>query len=160
EIMRGFRLFAAGLGFLTTVLAAVPTFAQERVALVIGNGAYTSATKLINPKNDATDIAKALREIGFDVVEGVDLDRRGMEQNIRAFSDKLDSARIALFFYAGHGIQVAGKNYLIPVDAKLVKPGDLSLDTIDVQVVLAQMEARERVNLIFLDACRDNPMAR
>jgi uncharacterized caspase-like protein len=105
-------------------------------------------------------MAKTLREIGFDVVDGTDLTRLAMEQKIRAFADKLDAANVALFFYAGHGLQVGGKNYLIPVDAKLTRPGDLSLDTIDVSVVMAQMEARERVNLIFLDACRDNPLAR
>src|SRR5262249_11101037 len=85
---------------------------------------------------------------------------RGMETKIRTFSDKLDSAKVALFFYAGHGMQVAGKNYLIPIDARLEKPGDLPFDTIDVHLVLQQMEAAQRVNLIFLDACRDNPLAR
>jgi hypothetical protein len=134
--------------------------ASDRVALVIGNGAYTSANRLPNPPNDAADMAHALRDIGFDVVEGIDLDRRGMEDKIRAFGDRLGTATTALFFYAGHGLQVAGRNYLVPTDAKLQKAGDLPLDTIDVQVVLQQMESRPRVNLVFLDACRDNPLAR
>jgi hypothetical protein len=132
----------------------------DRVALVIGNGAYASANRLPNPPNDAADIARALREIGFDVVEGIDLDRRGMEDKIRAFGERLGTATTALFFYAGHGMQVAGRNYLVPTDAKLQRPGDLSLDTIDVQMVLDQMDSRPRVNLVFLDACRDNPLAR
>jgi uncharacterized caspase-like protein len=94
------------------------------------------------------------------VVAGLDLDKRGMEDKLREFGRKLGNAGLALFFYAGHGMQVAGKNYLIPVDAKLEQPGDLNLDTIDVGFVLAQMEADQRVNLVFLDACRDNPLAR
>lgn len=134
--------------------------ASDRVALVIGNGAYQHATRLKNPVNDAADFARALREIGFEVIEGRDLDRRGIEERIRTFSDKLDSAKIALFFYAGHGLQVDGRNYLVPVDARLRRPGDLALDTVDVQVVLQQMEAGQRANLVFLDACRDNPLAR
>ena len=132
----------------------------RRVALVIGNGSYRHATKIPNPANDAADIAQALRKLGFDVVEGRDLDKRGMEEKIREFGGKLDRADLALFFYAGHGMQVNGKNYLLPVDAKLERAGDLSLDTIEVGQVLAQMEAEKRVNLIFLDACRDNPLSR
>jgi tetratricopeptide (TPR) repeat protein len=132
----------------------------SRVALVIGNGDYRFATKLTNPTNDAGDIAAKLRQLGFDVVEGRNLDRSGMDGKIREFSRKLDNASLALFFYAGHGMQVGGKNYLVPVDAKLERPGDLNLDAVDVSLVLQQMEAERRVNLIFLDACRDNPLAR
>ncbi|MBI3434397.1 MAG: tetratricopeptide repeat protein [Proteobacteria bacterium] len=132
----------------------------RRVALVIGNGAYANAPVLPNPANDAADMAAALRRLGFDVVEGRDLDRRGMEAQIRAFSRKIDQADLALFFYAGHGLQVTGKNYLVPIDAKLEREGDLSFEAIDVSVVLAQMENASRANLVFLDACRNNPLAR
>jgi uncharacterized caspase-like protein len=132
----------------------------RRVALVIGNSNYRYATQLSNPANDAADIARALTKLGFDVVEGRDLDKRAMEDKIREFGRKLERADLALLFYAGHGMQVAGKNYLVPIDAKLERPGDLSLDTIEVTQILAQMEAEKRVNLIFLDACRDNPLAR
>jgi hypothetical protein len=134
--------------------------APDRVALVIGNGAYTNVSPLANPSNDAADMAAALRRIGFDVVEGRDLDKRGMEAKIIEFSRKLDAANLALFFYAGHGLQVGGKNYLVPIDAKVERAADLSFETIDVSHVLAQMEADKRVNLVFLDACRDNPLAR
>ena len=147
-----------------TVAALPPATAastpQARAALVIGNGDYRHAARLANPANDATDIAQALRKLGFDVTEGRDLDKRGMEDKLREFGRKLDKADLALFFYAGHGMQVGGKNYLIPVDAKLERQGDLNLDTVDVASVLAQMEAERRVNLVFLDACRDNPLAR
>jgi uncharacterized membrane protein YgcG len=140
--------------------APTATPREVRVALVIGNGKYQSVAALPNPSNDAADVSEALRKLGFDVVEGRDLDKRGMEDKVREFGRKLDRASLALFFYAGHGLQVGGKNYLVPTDAKLERPGDLSFDTIDVAQVLAQMEAEPRVNLIFLDACRDNPLAR
>jgi uncharacterized caspase-like protein len=137
-----------------------PSGRGGRVALVIGNGAYRHATTLPNPGNDARDIARSLRGLGFDVVEGIDLEKHGMEAKIREFGRKLDRADLALFFYAGHGLQVADKNYLVPVDAKLERPGDLTLDTVTVDDVLAQMESERRVNLVLLDACRDNPLAR
>jgi hypothetical protein len=144
-------------------IALFPTLAwagPDRVALVIGNGAYVSAPRLPNPANDARDFSQSLRELGFDVLGGVDFDRSAMERQIRDFRDRLENADIAVFFFAGHGLQVAGKNYLVPIDAKLTRAGDLDLDAIDLQVVLAQMEQRRGVNLIFLDACRDNPFAR
>jgi hypothetical protein len=132
----------------------------HRVALVIGNGDYRVANRLSNPTNDANDMAAVLRRLGFDVVEGKNLDRRAMDDAIREFGRKLDGADLALFFYAGHGLQVGGKNYLVPIDAKLERAGDLLLDTVDVGTVLAQMEGEKRVNLVFLDACRDNPLSR
>jgi uncharacterized caspase-like protein len=105
-------------------------------------------------------VAQVLRKLGFDVVEGHDLDRHGMEDAIREFGHKLNDADLALFYYSGHGLQVDGKNYLVPVDAKLERVSDLSLDATDVGTVMAQMETEPRVNLIFLDACRDNPLTR
>jgi uncharacterized caspase-like protein len=100
--------------------------ATDRVALVIGNGAYRHANPLPNPPNDAADVAAALRAIGFDVVEGRDLDKRAMEAKIIEFGRKLDGASIAAFFYAGHGLQVGGKNYLVPVDAKVERAAELA----------------------------------
>jgi hypothetical protein len=154
------RLAALATMAVLLVVAPPPAGAQQKVALVVGNGAYRNATPLANPPNDAADVAAALRRIGFTVIEGRDLDKHALEDKIRAFSRALDGASTALFFYAGHGLQVAGKNYLVPVDAKLERPGDLSFETIDVGQVLGQMEADTRVNLVFLDACRDNPLAR
>jgi hypothetical protein len=142
------------------LVSPLPTMRGRRASLVIGNGDYRFAPQLSNPVNDATDIAKTLRKLGFDVVEGKNLDRRGMDEAIREFGRKLDGADLALFFYAGHGLQVNGKNYLVPIDARLERPGDLALDAVDIGNVLAQMEAEKRVNLVFLDACRDNPLAR
>jgi hypothetical protein len=146
---------------LTIALLAGPALAApDRVALVVGNSAYKNAAMLPNPSNDAAAVAAALRKIGFDVIEGRDLPKRAMEEKIIEFSRKLDHASLALFFYAGHGLQISGHNYLLPIDAALERPGDLSFETIDLSQVLGQMEAEKRVNLVFLDACRDNPFAK
>jgi tetratricopeptide (TPR) repeat protein len=149
----------------TTALPAPPVATTpepfgRRVALVVGNSDYRYAGKLANPTNDETDFAQTLRQLGFEVVAGSNLDRHGMDDAIREFGRKLEGADLALFFYAGHGLQVGGKNYLVPVDAKLERAGDLALDAVDISTVLAQMEVAKRVNLVFLDACRDNPLAR
>ena len=137
-----------------------PAQRERRVALVIGNGTYENAPVLPNPRNDAADMAAVLRQLDFDVIDGRDLDRREMEKKIREFSRKIENADLALFYYAGHGLQVTGKNYLVPIDAKLEREGDLSFEAIDVDVVLQQLENGPRANLVFLDACRNNPLAR
>ncbi len=110
--------------------------------------------------NDAADMAAALRVLGFEVVEGRDLDFQGMRTKVREFSRKLEGADLALFFYAGHAVQVAGRNYLVPVDATLENAGDLGTDAIELATVLAPMENARRVNIVLLDACRDNPFTR
>jgi len=158
--VRQFLLISSFVAVAASLWAPPSQAASDRVALVIGNGAYENAAQLANPPNDASDVAKALRNIGFDVVEGHNLGKRDMEGKIREFGKKLDNANLALFFYAGHGLQVSGRNYLVPIDAKLDRPADLNFETFDVNVVLQQMEAEKRVNLVFLDACRDNPLAR
>jgi tetratricopeptide (TPR) repeat protein len=137
-----------------------PAQRERRVALVVGNSAYENVPVLANPRNDAADMAASLRKLGFDVIEGHDLDRREMENKIREFGRKIENADLALFYYAGHGLQVTGKNYLVPIDAKLEREGDLSFEAIDVDVVLQQLENGPRANLVFLDACRNNPLAR
>ena len=141
-------------------LGASPASAAARVALVIGNGAYKEAPALPNPPRDAAAIATTLRDLGFDVVEGLDLDRRAMETKIRDFGRRAEEARTALVFYAGHGVQVNGENYLIPVDAKLKNASDLDFDAVSLKLVLGQAEGGDRTSLIFLDACRDNPFTR
>ena len=132
---------------------------ERRVALVIGNAAYQNVPTLANPRNDAADLSEALTLAGFEVVEGFDQSREEMASTIREFVDRLDGASTGFFFYAGHGLQVDGRNYMIPVDMILRSEADLPLQAIDMNYVLAQMERDPRVNIVMLDACRDNPFA-
>ncbi|HEV7323310.1 MAG TPA: caspase domain-containing protein [Ensifer sp.] len=134
-------------------------WANKRVALVIGNSAYQHAPQLSNPQNDASDMASKLTGMGFVVVTGRDLDLTGMRQSIREFVGKVEGADVALFFYAGHGLQVNGGNYMIPVDAQLRSNNDLDFEALPIELVLSAMERNAKVNLVFLDACRDNPLA-
>ncbi|HZF36596.1 MAG TPA: caspase family protein [Candidatus Angelobacter sp.] len=141
------------------VLAPAGAQAEKRVALVIGNSAYRNAPALPNPRNDAAAIADALQKLGFSVQSGFDLDRAATEQMLRTFGDTLGDADVALFYYAGHGLQVDTKNYIVPVDARLASENDLPFEAVDLTLVLSLMERRPRINLVLLDACRDNPLA-
>ncbi|WP_429809434.1 caspase family protein [Ensifer sp. B1-9] len=134
-------------------------WAEKRVALVIGNSAYQHAPQLTNPQNDASDMASKLTGLGFVVVTGRDLDLAGMRRSIREFVGKVEGADVSLFFYAGHGLQVNGVNYMIPVDAQLRSNNDLDFEALPIELVLSAMERNAKVNLVFLDACRDNPLA-
>ncbi|MCP5087140.1 MAG: hypothetical protein GY952_10105 [Rhodobacteraceae bacterium] len=128
------------------------------MALVIGNSSYVSTTPLDNPKNDAADIAAALERLGFEVVLGLDLGFDGMRQARKRFNNLLKSADVAMFFYAGHALQVDGVNYLAPVDTLLQEKNDLEFETVSLDLILRQMERNTETNLVFLDACRDNPL--
>jgi uncharacterized caspase-like protein len=151
--------FAACLLALAALFAPLaPAAAEKRVALVIGNAAYQNAPPLRNPSNDATDIAAKLRDLGFDVVEGIDLGKRDMEKRIRAFAEQLNGADVGLFYYAGHGLQVNQKNYLAPIDAELKSETDLDFEAVELDLVLKQMLRSAGTSLVFLDACRDNPL--
>ena len=148
-------LFCTGL-----LVSAVSAHADRRVAFVVGNGAYQHVAPLPNPALDSKAMASLLRNAGFEVVEGTDLGRDGMTEKLREFALKTQGADIALFFYAGHGISVNGKNYLIPIDADLKSEVDIKFGAaIDVDVALDQTMADAKIKLIFLDACRDNPFA-
>lgn len=134
---------------------------EQRVALVIGNASYATVGKLKNPANDAQAMARMLARTGFDVVEQEDGTRRAMIQAIRTFAAKLSPGGVGLFFYAGHGMQVQGINYLVPVDAALAVEDDLKYEAVDLQDVLDKLDdARVRLSIVILDACRDNPFAR
>lgn len=128
-----------------------------KLALVIGNGAYRAASPLPNPPRDAKLVAGQLRDIGFETIEGIDLDRDGMRRELTAFLAKAPTARIALVFFAGHGLQIDGRNYLVPVDAHLDGSRKLADDLIDLDFVLAGLDDKLRTSVIVLDACRDNP---
>ena len=157
---RTLRLLSVLLACLVNAFLAVPeASASGRVALVIGNSAYKFAPKLNNSVTDASDIAAALERLGFDVVLGLDLDYAGMREHVLRFSGQLAGAEAGLFYYAGHGLQVAGRNYLAPIDAQLTSEADLDFRTIDLDLVLRNMTRESRTNIMFLDACRDNPLA-
>jgi uncharacterized caspase-like protein len=147
---------------LLLAIAAGPPAAQgaDRVALVIGNGAYEHTTPLANPANDANAISEALEGIGFEVIVGIDLSEQGMEDALRKYVRAIDGAKLAVFYYSGHGLQVDGKNYLVPVDADLTDRASLDFQAVDADKVFGYMGADHRIALAFLDACRDNPLAR
>lgn len=149
-------LFVALLALSSAPRAALA--AERRVALVIGNGVYRHATPLPNPRNDASAVAETLRGLGFEVIDGYDLTFRETGRVVARFADLAASAEVALLYYAGHGIQVAGRNYLIPIDSELSSPASLSFEAVALDGVLASMNRAKSINLIFLDACRNNPM--
>lgn len=129
-----------------------------RVALVLGNGAYLSSARLRNPTGDAQAIAQKLRELGFKTTLLLDQGRLGIERGLRDFTRSATSAELALLFYAGHGLQAGSRNYLVPIDAHLEHEADIPYEAIDVQNLLEDLQTRAQVGLIFLDACRDNPL--
>jgi uncharacterized caspase-like protein len=152
-------LAASCLGLAALVATLAPAQAEKRVALIVGNSAYQHAPRLANPGNDAGDMAAKLRGLGFEVVDGIDLGKRDMEKRIRAFSDILAGADVGLFYYAGHGLQVDGRNFLAPIDAELRAESDLDFEAVELELVLKQMVRNAPTSIVFLDACRDNPLA-
>lgn len=155
------RLAVIATAFAATLFAStMPGHAEKRVALVIGNSGYRNVAELRNPRNDSADMAAVLRKLGFRVIEGSDLDKAGMDRIVRNFSEALVGADVGLFFYAGHGLQVAGNNYLVPVDATLSSASGLDFEMIRLDLVQRQMEREAKTNVLLLDACRDNPLAR
>ena len=131
---------------------------SARVALVIGEGGYQSAPALANPPNDARDIAQALRALGFEVSLQVDLDQAQMNQAIADFGGRAEHADLALFYYGGHGLQLAQHNYLVPVDAVLRAAADIGKHTVSLDAVIDAMAKGDGRRLVFLDACRENPL--
>ncbi|THD47281.1 MAG: peptidase C14, caspase catalytic subunit p20 [Bradyrhizobium sp.] len=151
------RFAAAALSLALVLLAAPAALAESRVALVIGNGGYRSVPQLANPPNDARDVADALKALGFSVTLGIDLDQDQMERTIAGFALSAAQADVSLFYYGGHGMQVATHNYLIPVDAQLHTPTDIERRTVAVDSVFDALSKNGGIHLVFLDACRDNP---
>jgi hypothetical protein len=151
-------------GILLAGLLATTALAQERdasrVALVIGNGAYKDAP-LRNAVNDARSMSTRLTALGFEVITAENADRDAMQRSILKFASKLQGETTGLFYYAGHGIQSRGRNHLLPVDAKVASERALRFESVDVQVVLEEMAfAGNRINIVILDACRNNPFER
>jgi uncharacterized caspase-like protein len=139
--------------------APIPVAAQKRVALVVGNSAYRYTRRLENPRNDASDIGAALQRLGFQTIEGFDLDKMALDGKIREFMAALRGADVGVFFYAGHGLHVAGQNYLVPVDAQLMGASALDVELVRLDLVHRSMEREARTNILFFDACRDSPLS-
>ena len=150
-------LSAAALALL--LLSAAPAWAQQRVALVIGNGSYAHAPSLANPLNDAADIGAALQRLGFAVTRIVNADRAELWDGLQKFSLAASASEMAAVFYAGHGIEVDRRNFLVPVDARLLSDADVEFETVPLDLLMRAVERTRGLRLIILDACRDNPFA-
>jgi uncharacterized caspase-like protein len=153
------KLAAAAL--LLAACCCAPAHAEKRVALVVGNSHYKNVTPLDNPVNDAKLMAETLRALGFVIVGGsaqLDLDKAQFDGVVQGFSDQIQGADVGLFYYAGHGLQVRGQNYLVPVGANPARETDVDFQMVDTALVLRQMEgAGTKLNIVILDACRNNP---
>ena len=146
---------------LLSLLSAGPATAEKRIALVVGNSAYQNITRLDNPRNDATLMAETLSGLGFTLIGGsaqLDLDKAALDIDVQNFGRQIQGADVALFYYAGHGVQVNGSNYLVPVGANPTREADVDFQMVDINLVLRQMQGSgTRLNVVILDACRNNP---
>ena len=144
---------------LAVLASAALALADGRVALVVGNSTYTHIDRLPNAENDASDMSAALRRLGFEVTTEFDADRGELTEALRAFTRRSLGADVALVFYAGHGIEMDGGNYLVPVDARLERDLDVRYETVTLEDMLASTLGAS-LRLVILDACRNNPLAR
>jgi uncharacterized caspase-like protein len=161
--MRSISTLRLVLALLLLSAAFPPTgaAAERRIALIVGNGAYQNVAPLRNPPNDAQLMADTLKSAGFELVAGkalINIDKAALERAIRAFGQALRGGAVGLFYYSGHGVQIAGANYLVPVGANVVEELDAKFELVDAGLVLdAMANARNRLNIMILDACRNNP---
>jgi hypothetical protein len=158
RIIRSLSLALAALA-----ASAATAAAQERFALVIGNSQYKGPAPLLNPARDAKAVGALLQEAGFEVISALDLDKAGMSMAIRAFTSRMaekPEKTVTLIYFAGHGVQVEGENYLIPVDAAIARESDVPLESLRVGDMMNMLErVRSKTRIVFLDACRNNPFA-
>jgi formylglycine-generating enzyme required for sulfatase activity len=160
SVCRFLFLLIQFLALASPVFAQLAPAAPKRVALVIGNASY-SVGPLRNPVNDARAMAEALGALGFDVKLYENLNFSGMRRAVAEFGERMTKEGVGLFYYSGHGIQVNGKNYLVPIGADIKSDRYIAAETLEVDSVLGQMDAaRSGVNIVMLDACRDNPFVR
>ncbi len=156
-------LTSMSLMLATLVASAAAVFAQDRFALVIGNSQYKNVTPLANPGRDATAVTALLKDAGFEVTAATDLDKTSMSRAIRFFTSQIaekPESTVALIYYAGHGLQVDGENFLVPVDATIAREADVALESMRLADLMAMLESvRSRTRIVILDACRDNPFA-
>ncbi len=160
RLLRFFRArFYVALAILTfiTLCALQVEAAERRVAFVVGNSGYQTVPQLPNPTHDAQSVAAALKKSGFEVVTALDLNRIGFDQAFEKFVRSLNGADLSVFYYSGHGIQVGGDNRIIPIDAALKSPADLEVETVSIRTIISYMQANSKVQLVYLDSCRNNP---
>ena len=157
--MRLARLLAGAVLALVLVVVPAVVLADGRVALVVGNSTYAHIGRLPNADNDAADMSSALRRLGFEVTTEFDADRVKLTEALRGFTRRSAGADVALVFYAGHGIEMDGVNYLVPVDARLERDVDVRFETVTLDDLLVST-AGASLRLVILDACRNNPLAR
>src|ERR1700758_186336 len=147
-----------GATIVMMVLAPSAALADKRVALVVGNSAYQSVPKLPNPSGDANAVAKMFKDAGFDSVDVlINVGNLEFKRAIRKFESTADQADIAVVYYAGHGLEIGGNNYLIPVDARLASDRDADDEAIPLERLVSAADGARRLRLVILDACRDNP---
>ena len=156
---RSARSFFVGLLVSLAIAAGSVVHAAGRVALVVGNSTYSAIGPLPNPGNDAADMSAALRRLGFDVTTVLHADRGALTEALRTFTRASAGADVSLVFYAGHGLEVDGVNYLVPVDARLERDTDVRFETVELDYVLAATSGAA-LRVVILDACRNNPLAR
>ena len=154
RILALLAIAAAALFLMSTMAEAQ---ADKKVALVIGNSRYANEATLANPHNDAEDMAEVLSRIGFKVMVKFDLDYNSLRNSLMEFTQLADQAEIAAVFYAGHGIEMTGTNYLIPVDARLDNESQIAFQALPLDLVLNSVSGASRLRIVFLDACRNNP---
>ena len=151
-------------GFIAVVVvAALTTFdasADRRVALVIGNSEYREIPALKNPDKDAEDVSRTFRLAGFEVFVAKDLTKLQFEEQFRNYLAAADGADLAVVYYSGHGFQIGGENFLIPVDASLKNAADIEVQAVKLDDVLEQLRSKSKIQVIILDACRNNPFPR
>ena len=150
------RLCGLIMLMLTGLALAAPA-PERRVALVIGNSSYRNAPVLPNTVNDAGDMAAALRKVGFEVIDGIDLDKRGMDALLTRFARLAQDADSAMFYFAGHGFQFNGENYLVPIEAKIEDEVGVQYETMRLNDVVTALNYAKGVKIMVLDACRNNP---
>ncbi len=157
------RLLLLAVAVCWTAAVAQAQQAEHRVALVVGNASYQHVEQLANPGNDAKLIADTLKKSGFTLVGGgaqLNLDKASFDRLVQEFGKQIQGADVALFYYAGHGMQVENSNWLVPIDANPTRQQDLDFQMVNAELVLKQMDgASTRLNILILDACRNNPFA-
>jgi uncharacterized caspase-like protein len=158
-VRSAFTIFAVALSVALLALTDVAVASGKRKALVIANAQYLNTDELKNPANDTALIAAQLRSVGFEVQSEKNLNAKRFAEVLKDFSSGLDKESEALFYYAGHGLQFQGENFLVGIDAALKSEADLPFETFRLNTIISVLEQRAGVTLIFWDACRDNPVA-